>query len=100
MGDYAILIQSGFSKQQALLAQLMTAVGAVLGTMFSLSIAHLMKDPSSWILPLTAGGFIYVATVSVLPDLLKGTGSRTQDILELLGFGAGVAGMFVIGFLE
>ena len=28
---------------------------------------------TAWILPFTAGGFIYVALVTVVPDLLKET---------------------------
>ncbi|KAK6761199.1 hypothetical protein RB195_022310 [Necator americanus] len=55
--------------------QLVTALGALSGCVLSLCVA----DPSaladatssSWILPFTAGGFIYIATVSVIPELLE-----------------------------
>lgn len=30
-------------------------------------------DRTAWILPFTSGGFIYIAMVTVLPDLLKET---------------------------
>ncbi|CAJ0609517.1 unnamed protein product [Cylicocyclus nassatus] len=69
IGDFAILIQSGYSKRKAMLIQLVTALGALSGCVLSLWVA----DPSaladaaasSWILPFTAGGFIYIATVSL-----------------------------------
>jgi solute carrier family 39 (zinc transporter), member 7 len=31
IGDFAILLQSGFTRKQAMLAQLVTAVGAMIG---------------------------------------------------------------------
>jgi len=40
VGDFAILVQSGFSKYQAILAQLFTALGAFLGTFIGIAIQH------------------------------------------------------------
>lgn len=39
-----------------------------------------------WILPFTAGGFIYIATVSVIPELLTDTkfGQSVKEIIALL----------------
>jgi solute carrier family 39 (zinc transporter), member 7 len=39
-----------------------------------------------WILPFTAGGFIYIATVSVIPELLVNTrfGQSVKEIIALL----------------
>eukprot|EP00124_Ichthyophonus_hoferi_P002515 Ihof_evm9s174 gene=Ihof_evmTU9s174 len=70
IGDFAILVQSGFSKNRAMIAQLSTAIGALVGTVFGL-LAKDMADSTIWILPITAGGFIYIATTAVLPELLK-----------------------------
>lgn len=52
-----------------------------------------------WILPFTAGGFIYVATVSVLPELLR-EASPLQSLLEVLGLLGGVVMMVLIAHLE
>ncbi len=35
-----------------------------------------LGNRTAWILPFTAGGFIYVALVTVVPDLLKETNPR------------------------
>jgi len=43
----------------------------LLGVFAGLLAADTFTAASTVILPLTAGGFIYVALVSVLPDLLK-----------------------------
>ena len=52
-----------------------------------------------WILPFTAGGFIYIATVSVIPELLEDT-SIWQSIKEILAMFVGVAMMVFIAMVE
>ncbi|CAJ0601373.1 unnamed protein product [Cylicocyclus nassatus] len=103
IGDFAILIQSGYSKKKAMLIQLATALGALSGCVLALQVA----DPSaladaaasSWILPFTAGGFIYIATVSVIPELLENS-STGQSIGEILALLLGIFMMYLISIYE
>lgn len=99
LGDFAILIRSGYSKKAVLALQFMTAIGALLGTFFGLNAAAVGANQVSWIIPFTAGGFIYVAAVDILPDLLHDS-SLLQTILESLGFSCGIGAMLFISFLE
>lgn len=97
VGDFALLIQSGFSKRAAMGAQFITAIGAFLGTFIGIAIqaasevdvatadASGNQNPLSpvvglfgtslqWgdmLLPFTAGTFLYVGTVAVIPELLE-----------------------------
>lgn len=92
VGDFALLIQSGFTKRQAMGAQFVTAIGAFLGTLIGIAVQELGKadasapsdDPTAklgllgtglhWgdlLLPFTAGTFLYVGTVAVIPELLE-----------------------------
>lgn len=70
IGDFAILVQSGCSKSKAILLQLTTAIGALLGTLVGLLSGEL-AGVTPYILLFTAGGFVYIATVSVIPELLE-----------------------------
>ena len=99
IGDFAILVHSGFSKWQAMKLQLVTAVGALLGTAIGLLTGGL-DSVSEIILPLTAGGFIYIATVSVIPELLADSTKFSQTIKEILAASIGVGLMTLIAFLE
>ena len=54
---------------------------------------------TAWILPFTAGGFIYIAMVSVIPALLEDC-SLWQSAMELMAMSLGVLTMVVIVFLE
>lgn len=96
VGDFALLIQSGFSKRQAMMAQFGTAVGALLGTLIGIAVqefggagldaqgmnAGLMGTSLTWgdlLLPFTAGTFLFVGTVAVIPELLEtGTNKREE----------------------
>ncbi|KAJ5623977.1 hypothetical protein N7510_000286 [Penicillium lagena] len=89
VGDFALLVQSGFSKRKAMGAQFVTAVGAFLGTLIGIAVqefggsgvaedtgvaAGLLGTSLSWgdmLLPFTAGTFLYVGTVAVIPELLE-----------------------------
>ena len=93
VGHFALLVQSGFSKKKAMGAQFVTAIGAFLGTFIGIVIQELggshghaadsvdggvgnglLGTSLAWgdmLLPFTAGTFLYVGTVSVIPELLE-----------------------------
>ena len=50
--------------------------------------------------PPPPGGFIYVATVDVLPALLQGDCGFKQTMAELAAMGAGISMMLVVLALE
>jgi len=98
IGDFAILIQSGCTKWQAMKLQFSTALGALAGTVCGL-MTESMFEATQWVLPFTAGGFIYIATVSVIPTLLEDT-SLGQSLKELVALMVGILIMVGIVFLE
>jgi len=54
---------------------------------------------TSWILPFTAGGFIYIATVTIIPDLLVNS-KLGQSLKEIAALLAGIFMMVIIAKLE
>jgi zinc transporter 7 len=97
VGDIAILMQAGFSLSAAVRAQLLTAVSAMLGTLLAVATG---KAQASLLLNFTAGGFIYVATVDVLPSLLQQPSSALQTAAQLGAFFAGVGMMLLVMAFE
>lgn len=83
--------------------QLLTALGALCGCVISCysSDPHALAEQaqSSWVLPFTAGGFIYIAAVSVIPELLEKS-SFLLSILEVIAMGIGVFAMYLIALYE
>ena len=98
VGDFAILLNSGFSHKEAAKAQMLTACGGLVGVVFGLTAEH-MSSASSWLLPFTAGGFLYIALVSIVPDLLECANWR-HSMLEVLTLGVGVGVMALVTIVE
>ncbi|XP_006057425.1 zinc transporter ZIP13 isoform X3 [Bubalus kerabau] len=73
VGDFAILLRAGFDRWSAAKLQLSTALGGLLGACFAICAQSPkgVEETVAWILPFTSGGFLYIALVNVLPDLLE-----------------------------
>ncbi|XP_068660058.1 IAA-alanine resistance protein 1 [Aristolochia californica] len=92
VGDFGILVRSGFSVPKALFFNFLSALVALVGTALALLWG---KDPgqSSLIEGFTAGGFIYIAAAGVLPEMNNGNTSFKSTVIQLtaLLMGMGVA---------
>ena len=78
----------------------MTAIAAVLGTAVGLHGAQRHAAVEDALLAFTAGGFLYLATVTMLPDLVRQSSSLPQIAAELLCFVLGVAMMVLVALYE
>jgi len=102
LGDVAMLVRAGYSLTSALKTQLITALGALAGALLTLSVDYISATElpvSSIVLPMTAGGFVYVATVDVVPQLFEGT-TKAQSIRETVAIVLGVFTMFLVALFE
>lgn len=95
VGDFAILLRSGFSRWDAAKAQILTAGTGLIGALVAIggtNVTNAMEARTSWIMPFTAGGFLHISLVTVLPDLMKETDSK-ESIKQLVALIAGIAVM-------
>ncbi|KAK9383586.1 Zinc/iron permease [Kockiozyma suomiensis] len=129
VGDFALLIQGGFSKSKAMGAQFVTAIGAFLGTLIGIGIQYLSSYEAAdqdghahgssegglfgttcttgdLVLPFTAGGFLYIATVGVIPEILETDprlskfGEIKKGLFQALAMLLGAGMMFTISWTE
>lgn len=122
VGDFALLIQGGMSKKMAMGLQFVTALGAVLGTIIGVSVQEfggsaatetvagvgntgLAGTSLSWgdmLLPFTAGTFLYVGTVGVIPEILETGPDWRKELrstaLQFLAMAAGAGIMLGISW--
>ncbi|KAI5820313.1 ZIP zinc transporter-domain-containing protein [Pyronema omphalodes] len=122
VGDFALLIQGGFTKWQAMMAQFVTALGAFTGTIIGIGIQEWSRGAlgavgekdamqgqgvkmgmgimgtdlkaGDLMLPFTAGTFLYVA-FSAVPEVLETTGDRKAEMVKA----AKMAVAMVAGFM-
>lgn len=91
LGDFGILIHSGLTIRQAALVNVGSAAVAILGTTTAViagAMAH--ERVTELLVPLTAGGFVYIAAANLIPELQHDRSLRallTQTALIALGIG-------------
>ena len=72
LGDFATLVRAGCSRNMAIGLQFLTSIAAFAGTAFGLFSADYIEGLGHEVLlPFTAGGFLYLACVTILPDVLE-----------------------------
>ncbi|MBI5700380.1 ZIP family metal transporter [Candidatus Saganbacteria bacterium] len=69
IGDFGVLVNGGLTVRKALFFNFLTALAAVVGVMISLIVGPFIKDYASFMLPITAGGFLYIAGSDLIPEL-------------------------------
>ncbi len=73
IGDFAVLVYGGFSKTRALLYNLLSALTAVVGAVVAYVSFSQVLWLKAFLIPFTAGGFIYIALADLIPELHKRT---------------------------
>jgi len=71
LGDFAVLVHGGFTKKKALFYNFISALMAMIGAIAAYFITDIAVGFANFILPLTAGGFIYIATSDLIPEIHK-----------------------------
>ncbi len=92
LGDFGVLVYGGFSKQKALLYNFISALTAILGAVTAYFIADIAAGFSNFILPMTAGGFIYIAASDLIPEIHKEKDLK-RSTLALVAFLIGIGFM-------
>jgi len=95
IGDFGILLHAGYSRTKALLLNFASAITAIIGALIALIIGSQVISFTYFIIPFTAGGFIYIATADLIPELKKDT-LLAKSLLQLLMIIIGIAIMIAL----
>jgi len=95
LGDFGVLIYAGYSKKRALFLNFLTALTAFLGVILALVLHKFIPNLTSFLIPFTAGGFIYIAGSDLIPELKKSPQLKSS-LLQLLGLCSGIGLMFLL----
>ena len=99
IGDFGVLIHSGFKKGKALFFNFVSALMAVVGALLALVLGSAGGGFLAFIVPFTAGGFIYIGAADLIPELHK-ENSTWRSLGLLMVFVLGIAVMVALTFLE
>ncbi|CAI9538571.1 unnamed protein product [Staurois parvus] len=108
LGDFAVLLKAGMTVKQAIVYNVLSAMMAYIGMLIGTAVGQYANNITLWIFAITAGMFLYVALVDMLPEMLHGDGENEehghcpvgQFILQNLGLLLGFAIMLVIALYE
>jgi zinc and cadmium transporter len=99
IGDFGSLIYAGFKKTKALLFNFLTALTAVFGAIMVLALNINDDSLTKLLVPFAAGGFIYIASSDLIPELHKDTDPK-KSCWQLISFILGIVLMFSLLLLE
>lgn len=97
IGNFSILIFSGWSRKKALVYNFFSGWLAMVGAIIILWIGHSVSFAQNFLAPFTVGGFIYIAMADLLPELKKeeNLGKSAIQLTALL-FGIGIMAAFLL----
>lgn len=96
IGDFGILVHGGLSLKKALYLNFLTALSAIIGAILVLVIGANIEGLSLWLLPITAGGFIYIAGADLIPELHHETNTKNS----IIQFSSIVLGILIMAVLK
>jgi zinc and cadmium transporter len=91
VGDFAILLHAGMSRQRAMFLNMATGLASVLGGIVAYFGLNRAQGALPYALALAAAGFLYIAVAGLIPGLHRRADPRTSLAQVLLmGLGVGV----------
>lgn len=95
MGDFGVLVHGGISRPKALFFNFVTALTALGGALVTIILINFAEQMTVFLIPFSAGTFIYIAGSDLIPQLHKEKEVR-DSLLQLLFFGLGIAVMLIL----
>jgi zinc and cadmium transporter len=101
IGDFGVLIYSGISVKKALFLNFISALTAVVGAIIALILESRIRGFAMYLLPITAGGFLYIGGSDLIPELHKEDHVKiSTSLLQLAAIMLGIGIMALLVFLE
>jgi len=98
IGDFGVLLYSGFGRKKAIISNFLVALTAVLGGLIGYFLSFSIDRFTTYLLPFTAGGFIYIAASDLMPEIRKETNLK-KSLVSFAVFIVGILLMFLVKFI-
>jgi zinc and cadmium transporter len=89
IGDFGILLYGGFSKKKALFFNFLSGMVALIGGLFAFVLSDVSEIFNFFFLAFSGGGFLYLASTELMPELLKQEDLK-KSIIQALIFLSGL----------
>jgi len=99
IGDFGILLYGGFSKKKALFFNFISGMVALLGGLLAFVLSDVLEIFNFFFLAFSGGGFLYIATTELMPELLKQEDLKKSIIQALIFLSGLILIMSLVFFL-
>ncbi len=99
IGDYGVLIYAGFKNKTALILNYIVAFTVVLGGIAGYFFLSYLEGALPYLLPIAAGGFVYIASSDLMPEIRKET-SLKKSVTAFLIFILGIVLMYLVKIIN
>ena|SRR3989338_1452140 len=99
IGDFGILVQGGLPARKALWYNLLSALSAFAGAALIFILGPQMQNSLVYVLPVTAGGFLYIAGSDLIPELHQHNTRLAASLGQLACILLGIAVMALLTFI-
>lgn len=100
LGDFGVLVHGGVSPRRALRMNLLSGLAAMAGATLAIALGAGIAGFATYLVPITAGGFLYLAGSNLVPELQHEPGTPAEIARQLLLMGVGVGVMTGLGLFE
>jgi zinc and cadmium transporter len=98
IGDFGVLLYSGFKKTKALVYNLLVASTVIIGVVLGYFLLDSIAGLNQFLLPFAAGGFIYIAASDLVPEIHQER-SLGRSLISFLIFLAALGLMLGLKFI-
>ena len=99
ISDFGVLLHAGWDVKKALLLNYGVALTTVVGGIAGILLAERVSVVSVYLMPIAAGGFLYIAAADLMPELRQEK-NRKKSLLHLGIFILGVFMMYLLAHTE
>ena len=96
IGDFGVLIYGGFTKTKAMVYNLISAFGALVGAGLAFAFSSIAES-LPLLIAIGAGSFIYISLADLIPQIHREKG---QAYTQLAAFGLGIGAMMLLLLME
>jgi len=99
VGDFAILLHSGFSRKRAMVLNVASGAAGIAGALVGYSMVSVLPHVRPYILAFSSASMLYIAMSDLIPDLHRGTVDR-NSLRQVLLIAAGIGTVMLLGRLS
>lgn len=90
IGDFSILLHGGMKRATVIFWNLLSGASSLLGAIAVLALSGRVERITDFLLPVAAGGFLYIAMADLIPELHQEVRFR-HSFVHLVALGFGIA---------